>query len=132
MTSQPDLKNSVKKKLVNPMSHPPPDTTDRQQIKIKKSTEGKRTSKDEKRLRQYVNIMRCIPSIASMYGITNIQDFVNSGHWNDILTSIDKDVFMENYKNSEEFAGIVDGLFRNEKTSEEHQLRLQEYMKFVS
>ena len=101
-------------------------------IKVTKKT-GKLTKRDEEKLKQYVNIMRCIPSIAIFcVGVNNFDDFISSGEWENYL-NIDKDIFMENYNNSDEFKGQVDSLFRygEKKTTEEHKQRLQEYMRFI-
>ena len=98
-------------------------------IKITKGT--KPSSTDEKKLRQYINITRCIPSIAYIGGFNTIDDFLKNGNWNKIL-SIDKEIFEENFNNSDEFKGIIEGLFRQEKTIQEHQTRLIDYMKFTN
>jgi hypothetical protein len=101
-------------------------------IKISKTT-GKPTVQDEKRLAQYVNIMRCIPSLANIEGLDTVDKFLYNGYWNDYLI-IDKTLFKENYDNSEVFKGLVDGLFRHavKKDSEWHKQRLQKYMTFTS
>jgi hypothetical protein len=101
-------------------------------IKVTKKT-GKLTKRDEEKLKQYVNIMRCIPSIAIFcVGVNNFDDFISGGEWENYL-NIDKDIFMENYNNSDEFKGQVNSLFRysEKKTTEEHKQRLQEYMRFI-
>ena len=101
-------------------------------IRVTKTT-GKLTIEDERRLKQYVNIMRCIPSIAIFcVGVNNFDDFVFSREWENYL-NIDKFLFVENYNNSDEFKGLVDGLFRlnKKKTTEEHKQRIQEYMTFI-
>jgi hypothetical protein len=104
-------------------------------IKTTKTQNGKvqMTSDDEKRLRQYINISRCIPSIAGIHGITTINEFFKSGYWKEYL-NIDQKLFEQNYNQIEEFKGIIDGLFRTNMnyTKEENNERITEYMKFIS
>jgi hypothetical protein len=110
-------------------------TSIRTKIKNTKSHTGKVkiTAEDEKRLRQYINICRCIPSISNVCGIKTIDGFLKSGYWKQYL-EIDQKLFEENYNNSQEFKGIICGLFRqsSSKTIETHNQRLEEYMKFIS
>jgi hypothetical protein len=86
---------------------------------------------DERRLEQYINISRCIPSIAYIHGIETIQGFFKSGYWSKYL-EIDQKIFEQNYTEKEEFRGIIDGLFRGNATytKEEHKQRIIEYFKF--
>jgi hypothetical protein len=104
-------------------------------IRTTKTQNGKvqMTSDDEKRLRQYINISRCIPSIAGIHGITTINEFFKSGYWKEYL-NIDQELFEQNYNKIEEFKGIIDGLFRTNMkyTKEENKKRITEYMKFIS
>ena len=96
---------------------------------IKPSKSGKLTQDDEGKLRQYINIIRCLPSIASMEGYTNVEDYLNSNSW-DLETS--KKIFKKNYE-IQEFKGQIDALFRQteEWTIEQHKERLIDYMKYV-
>ena len=105
--------------------------TKKRKLKVSKKT-GKLTAKYERALKEYINIMRSIPSIANIDGVNNFDDFISSGEWENYL-NIDKDIFMENYNNSDEFKGQVNSLFRysEKKTIEEHKQRLQEYMSFI-
>jgi hypothetical protein len=105
--------------------------TKKRKLKVSKKT-GKITAKYERAIKEYINIMRSIPSIANIDGVNNFDDFISSGEWENYL-NIDKDIFMENYNNSDEFKGQVDSLFRygEKKTTEEHKQRLQEYMRFI-
>jgi hypothetical protein len=98
-----------------------------------KKVKVKITAEDERKLKQYVNIVRCIPSIANMIGINTIGSFLNSVYWKNYI-NIDQKLFEQNYNSSEEFRGGVDALFRqsSNKTIEEHKQRLVEYMKFIS
>lgn len=104
-------------------------------IKTTKTQNGKvqMTSNDEKRLRQYINISRCIPSIAGIHEIKSINEFFKSGYWKEYL-NIDQNLFEQNYNQIEEFKGIIDGLFRTNMnyTKEENNERIIEYMKFIS
>jgi hypothetical protein len=104
-------------------------------IKTTKTQNGKvkMTADDEKRLRQYINISRCIPSIAGIYGIQTIDGFFKSGYWKEYL-DIDQKLFEQNYNQIEEFKGIIDGLFRQNQNNsvEENNQRLVDYMKFIS
>lgn len=88
---------------------------------------------DERRLEQYINISRCIPSIAFIHGIETIQDFLKSGHWSKYL-DISQELFEQNYNESEEFKGIVNGLFRSNisYTNEERKQRIIKYFEFRS
>jgi hypothetical protein len=91
------------------------------------------TAEDERRLAQYVNIVRCIPSIASIGGFINLQEFLDSGNWKHYIT-IDQKLFEQNYNLSEEFKGGVDALFRlnANKTETEIEQKIIDYMKFTS
>ena len=104
-------------------------------IKTTKTQNGKvkMTADDERRRRQYINISRCIPSIAGIHDIKTIDGFLKSGYWKDYL-DIDQKLFEQNYNKIEEFKGIIDGLFRQneKKTIEENNQRLIDYMKFIS
>ncbi len=96
---------------------------------IKPSKSGKLIKEDERKLRQYINIIRCLPSIAGMEGYTNVEDYLNSGIWK---LDTDKELFKKNYE-IQEFKGQVDALFRNTQhwTIEQHHKRLIEYMKYI-
>jgi hypothetical protein len=88
---------------------------------------------DERRLEQYINISRCIPSFAYIHGIETMKDFFKSGYWSKYL-EIDQNIFEQNYTEKEEFRGVIDGLFRGNSsyTKEEHKQRIIEYFKFRS
>ena len=96
---------------------------------IKPNKSGKLIKEDERKLRQYINIIRCLPSIAGMEGYTNVEDYLNSGIWK---LDTDKELFKKNYE-IQEFKGQVDALFRNTQhwTTEQHKERLIDYMKYV-
>ncbi len=96
---------------------------------IKPSKSGKLIKEDERKLRQYINIIRCLPSIAGMEGYTNVEDYLNSDSWD---LEISKELFKKNYE-VQEFKGQVDALFRNTQhwTIEQHHKRLIEYMKYI-
>ena len=98
-----------------------------------KNVKVKITAEDERKLQQYVNIVRCIPSISIMVGISTIGEFLNSGYWKNYI-NIEQKLFEQNYNTSDEFKGGVDALFRQSvsKKVEEHEHRLAEYMKFIS
>jgi hypothetical protein len=101
-------------------------------IRVTKTT-GKLTIEDERRLKQYVNIMRCIPSIAKINNIDSVDKLWNNGfEWKKWI-SISKDLFLENYNNIEVFKEQVDALFRNLIDQEEdfHKDRLDEYCKYI-
>ena len=91
------------------------------------------SSKDGRKLKQYINIVRCIPSLASMINIFSIEEFISNNQWEELL-DIDKSIFQENYIHSEEFKGIVDNLFEQnkEKDTEDINQRLSDYMRYVS
>jgi len=96
---------------------------------IKPNKSGKLIKEDERKLRQYINIIRCLPSIAGMEGYTNVEDYLNSGIWK---LDTDKELFKKNYE-IQEFKGQVDALFRNTQhwTIEQHHQRLKDYMKYI-
>jgi len=96
---------------------------------IKPSKSGKLIKEDERKLRQYINIIRCLPSIAGMEGYTNVEDYLNSDSWD---LEISKKLFKKNYE-IQEFKGQVDALFRQTEkwTIEQHKERLIDYMKYI-
>jgi hypothetical protein len=98
-----------------------------------KKVKVKITAEDERKLKQYVNIVRCIPSIANIVGMKTIGEFLKSGYWKNYI-NIDQKLFEQNYNSSEEFKGGVDALFRQAcgKQKYEHEQRLIDYMKFIS
>lgn len=101
-------------------------------IKPKKGT--KELNKlNEKELKNYVRITRCIPSIMLHNGYDNIEEFCNSNEWSDSMT-ISNVLFLNNYNSSDEFKGIVDALVRqySEKTEDEISVKLYEYLEMVS
>ena len=111
-------------------------TSIKSSTKLKSTTKNgkvKLTAEDERRLEQYVNIVRCIPSIANIVGMNTISEFLNSGYWKNYI-NIDQKLFEQNYNSSEEFKGGVDALFRQSvgKKVEEHKKRLINYMEFIS
>lgn len=86
----------------------------------------------EKELRNYINVIRCLPSIMYTVGYDSVYDFSNSDEWNDYL-NISPQLFLENYRESQEFKGIVDALIRQyvEKSEQEHQTKVFEYLKMI-
>jgi hypothetical protein len=97
---------------------------------IKSIKELKSLSKmDERELRNYVKVMRCIPSIMFLSGFSNVDEFCNSDGWDNTM-SISKSLFLENYHSSDEFKGIVDALVRQsvEKSEDQHMDKVLEYM----
>tara|TARA_B110000259_G_scaffold113951_1_gene129894 strand:+ start:142 stop:2415 length:2274 start_codon:yes stop_codon:yes gene_type:complete len=98
-----------------------------------KNGDDKLKADDFRRLEQYINISRCIPSMAHIHGIETIQDFFKSGYWSKYL-EIDKKIFEQNYNDKERFRGVIDSLFRGNSsyTPEEHDQRIVEYFKFRS
>lgn len=96
---------------------------------IKPNKSGKLIKEDERKLRQYINIIRCLPSIAGMEGYTNVEDYLNSDSWD---LEISKKLFKKNYE-VQEFKGQVDALFRQTEkwTTEQHKERLIDYMKYI-
>jgi len=96
---------------------------------IKPNKSGKLIKEDERKLRQYINIIRCLPSIAGMEGYTNVEDYLNSDSWD---LEISKKLFKKNYE-IQEFKGQVDALFRQTEkwTIEQHHQRLIDYMKYI-
>jgi len=88
---------------------------------------------NEKELRNYVKVTRCIPSIMILCKYDNIEEFCNSRDWSDCL-SISNTLFLDNYHSSDEFKGIVDALVRQytEKTKDERKSKLYEYLQMVS
>lgn len=128
--TDPSKKGSkTKTKVVN--------TSTKQGNKLKttktKNGDDKLTADDERRLEQYINISRCIPSIAYIHGIETIKDFFKSGYWSKYL-EIDQKIFEQNYNEKENFRGVIDGLFRGNSsyTAKEHDQRIIEYFKFRS
>lgn len=95
--------------------------------------DDKLNAADERRLEQYINISRCIPSFAYIHGIETMKDFFKSGYWSKYL-EIDQNIFEQNYTEKEEFRGVIDGLFRGNSsyTKEEHKQRIIEYFKYRS
>jgi len=104
-------------------------TTVRKGKSIKPNKLGKLIKDDERRVRQYINICRCLPSIAGMEGYTNMEDYLNSGSWD---LEISKKIFKKNYE-IPEFKGQIDALFRQTEkwTIEQHKERLIDYMKYI-
>jgi len=104
-------------------------TSVRKNKSIKPNKLGKLIREDERRLRQYINICRCLPSIAGMGGHTNIGDYLSSNIWD---LEISKKIFEENYK-IQEFKGQIDALFRQTEkwTTEQHKERLIDYMRYI-
>lgn len=101
-------------------------------IKPKKGTQ-ELNKVNEKELKNYVRITRCIPSIMLHYGYNNVEQFCNSDEWSDSMT-ISNVLFLNNYHSSDEFKGIVDALVRqcSEKTEDENSIKLYEYLEMVS
>jgi hypothetical protein len=84
---------------------------------------------DERELRNYVKVMRCIPSIMFLSGFSNVDEFCNSDEWDNTM-SISKSLFLGNYHSSDEFKGIVDALVRQyaEKSEDQHMDKVLEYV----
>lgn len=100
-------------------------------IKINKDT--RQLSKlTERELRNYVKVIRCIPSIMCLSGYNQIEDFCVSVDWGKFM-SISNLIFLENYHSSDEFKGIVDALVRQytEKTEEELRIKMYEYLEMI-
>jgi hypothetical protein len=87
---------------------------------------------NEKELRNYVKVTRCIPSYMFLLGYDNIQDFCDSEDWSKFMLISNK-LFMDNYGMSDEFRGVVDALVRQykSKTEEQHQDKVLEYLEMV-
>jgi hypothetical protein len=101
--------------------------------KIIKSKDTLQLSKlNERELRNYVKVTRCIPSIMCLLGYNQIEDFCVSVDWGKFM-SISNLLFLENYHSSEEFKGIVDALVRQytEKTEEELRIKMYEYLEMI-
>jgi hypothetical protein len=88
---------------------------------------------NERELRNYVNVTRCIPSIMFLSGYNNVEEFCNSEDWFKFML-ISNNMFLNNYQSSDEFKGIVDALVRQytEKTEEELRTKMYEYLEMVS
>jgi len=100
-------------------------------IKPKKGT--KVLSKlNEKELRNYVKVTRCIPSYMFLLGYGNVIEFCNSEDWGKFML-ISNRLFMDNYNSSDEFRGVMDALVRQyqSKTEEQHQDKVLEYLEMV-
>lgn len=88
---------------------------------------------NERELRNYVNITRCIPSIMFLSGYDNVEKFCDSEDWTKFM-SISNSIFLNNYHNSDEFKGIVDALVRQytKKTEKELRSKMYEYLEMIS
>ncbi len=91
------------------------------------------TKVNEKELRNYVNVTRCIPPIMFLSGYKNVKEFCNSEDWSKFMVISNK-LFLENYYSSDEFKGIVDALVRQytEKTEQELRTKMYEYLEMFS
>jgi hypothetical protein len=91
------------------------------------------TKVNERELRNYVNVTRCIPSIMFLSGYKNVEEFCNSEDWSKFMV-ISNNLFLENYNSSDEFKGIVDALVRQytEKTEQELRTKMYEYLEMFS
>ena len=100
-------------------------------IKSKKNVNGL-NQLNEKELRNYVRVVRCIPSYMFLLGYTNVEEFCNSEEWSNVML-ISNQLFLRNYNTSEEFKGIIDALTRQYqlKTEEEHQDKVLEYLEMI-
>jgi hypothetical protein len=100
-------------------------------IKSKKNVNGL-NQLNEKELRNYVRVVRCIPSYMFLLGYTNVEEFCNSEEWGNVML-ISNQLFLRNYNTSEEFKGIIDALTRQyqSKTEEEHQDKVLEYLEMI-
>jgi hypothetical protein len=88
---------------------------------------------NERELRNYVKVTRCVPSIMFLSGYDNIEEFCNSNDWSNFM-AISNILFLNNYHSSDEFKGIVDALVRQytQKTKDELRIKLYEYLEMVS
>jgi hypothetical protein len=87
---------------------------------------------NEKELRNYVKVTRCIPSYMFLLGYGNVIEFCNSEDWDKFML-ISNRLFMDNYSSSDEFRGVMDALVRQyqSKTEEQHQDKVLEYLEMV-
>lgn len=87
---------------------------------------------NEKELKNYVKLIRCIPSYMFLLGYDNIKKFCNSDDWGKFML-ISNRLFMDNYSSSDEFRGVMDALVRQyqSKTEEQHQDKVLEYLEMV-
>jgi len=87
---------------------------------------------NEKELRNYVKVTRCIPSYMFLSGYDNVIEFCNSEDWGKFML-ISNRLFMDNYNSSDEFKGVIDTLVRQyqSKTEEQHQDKVLEYLEMV-
>lgn len=87
---------------------------------------------NEMELRNYVKVIRCIPSYMFLLGYDDIEIFCNSEDWDKFLL-ISRQLFFNNYNTSGEFKGIVDALVRQyqSKTEEQYQDKVLEYLEMV-
>ena len=79
----------------------------------------------------YINVGRCIPSLASIQRHDNIDDFLNNGDWERYL-KVDKREFKTNLE-IESFRGFIDsGFVRcSTWTEKKHQKRIVEYLQYI-
>jgi hypothetical protein len=87
---------------------------------------------NERELRNYVKVTRCVPSIMFLSGHNNVEEFCNSKDWFKFMT-ISNSLFLDNYNSSDEFKGIVDALVRQytKKTEEEYQDKVLSYLEMI-
>ena len=106
--------------------------TKKRKLKVSKKT-GKLIKENEKALKEYIDIMRCIPSIAKINSIDSIDKLCNNEFEWEQWIPISKVLFLKNYNNIEVFREQVDALFRNLTDEEEdfHRDRLDEYCKYI-
>jgi len=106
-------------------------TSNSKTIKVNKGSQSL-SKLNERELRNYVKVTRCIPSIMCLLKYNKVEDFCNSEEWNKFMT-ISNLLFLENYRLSEEFKGIVDALVRQytEKTEEELRSKIYEYLEMI-
>jgi hypothetical protein len=87
---------------------------------------------NEKELRNYVKVVRCIPSYMFLLGYSDIKEFCKSQDWDNLML-ISNQLFIENYNRSQEFKGVIDALIRQytEKTEEQHINKTLEYLEMI-
>jgi hypothetical protein len=87
---------------------------------------------NEKELRNYVKVTRCIPSYMFLFKYDNVKEFCDSEDWGKVML-ISNRLFTDNYNSSDEFKGVVDALVRQyqSKTEEQHQNKVLEYLEMI-
>lgn len=125
VVSAPGKKNSTNKTASVSTSGKRKPTKNVINKKIEIATES------EEDLKTYINVGRCIPSLASIQRHDNIDDFLNNGDWERYL-KVDKREFKTNLE-IESFRGFIDsGFVRcSTWTEKKHQKRIVEYLQYI-